>query len=83
MRTASHPATADEEAHLQRHSLDFDDDEGEDVAPLLPESDLMVEQLRNELESDLAGADGYERKFIPWMGGKRDTKERRPKQDRE
>ncbi|KAF2670478.1 MFS general substrate transporter [Microthyrium microscopicum] len=33
----------------------------EDDAPLLPDSDVLVEQLRNELEHDLMGADLYER----------------------
>jgi hypothetical protein len=40
--------------------FDLADDEL-DADPLLPESELMIERLKNELESELAGADAYER----------------------
>jgi hypothetical protein len=45
-----------------RRSGDMDDDDDDD--PLLPESDLYIERLRNELQSDLAGADSYERTIL-------------------
>jgi hypothetical protein len=48
---------------------DDDDDDGLvgdddlDVDPLLPESELLIERLHNELEGELAGADAYERGY--------------------
>jgi hypothetical protein len=36
----------------------------DDIDPLLPDSDLMIERLKNELETELAGADAYERTII-------------------
>jgi hypothetical protein len=41
-------------------AFDGDDDDG-DGARLLPESDLIVEQIRNELGNELIGADLYTR----------------------
>jgi hypothetical protein len=47
---------------LVSHSGRFEmDDDMSDDDPLLPESDLYIERLRNELQYDLAGADAYER----------------------
>jgi hypothetical protein len=40
---------------------DQDGDYIDDIDPLLPDGDLLIERLKNELESDLAGADAYER----------------------
>ena len=45
---------------------DMDADDDEDVAPLLPDSELMVEQLRNELEGDLTIGNTYERRYSPF-----------------
>jgi hypothetical protein len=42
-------------------AFDGDEDDG-DGARLLPESDLIVEQIRNELGNELIGADLYTRK---------------------
>jgi hypothetical protein len=36
-------------------------DDIDDIDPLLPDGDLLIERLKNELEPDLAGADAYER----------------------
>jgi hypothetical protein len=48
-----------ESEHLVADYQDADD--VDDVDPLLPDSDLMIERLKNELETELAGADSYER----------------------
>jgi hypothetical protein len=40
------------------------DDDELDADPLLPESELLIERLQNELEGELAGADAYERGFL-------------------
>lgn len=41
-----------------------EEDVSGDASRLLPESDLIVEQIRNELASDLAGADMYTRQSL-------------------
>jgi hypothetical protein len=48
----------EEQDGLLRRNRDVDD--VYDADPL-PDSDLLIERLKNELESDLAGADAYER----------------------
>jgi hypothetical protein len=47
----------------ERESIELGDGDDDD-APLLPDSALMIERLRNELDGELAGADGYERKYV-------------------
>lgn len=49
----------EEQEGLLRRDRDADDIY--DVDRRLPDSDLLIERLKNELESDLAGADAYER----------------------
>jgi hypothetical protein len=56
---------ADEQAldreHLMHEDAEQDFDNEDDIHPLLPESDLFIERLRNELDGELAGVDSYER----------------------
>jgi hypothetical protein len=62
----------------RRANDDDDDDDGEedrlvgdddlDVDPLLPESELLIERLHNELEAELVGADAYERGYSWKLG---------------
>jgi hypothetical protein len=46
----------------ERETMDPGDGD-EDDAPLLPDSALMIERIKNELDNELSGADGYERKY--------------------
>jgi hypothetical protein len=55
-------ARADDDGDGEEDRLVGDDDL--DVDPLLPESELFIERLHNELEAELVGADAYERGFL-------------------
>ena len=58
-----HPVDkAEEDPEQERLVADYEEtDDIDDVDPLLPDSDLLIERLKNELETELAGADAYER----------------------
>jgi hypothetical protein len=54
---------AEDDPEQERLVADYQDaDDIYDVDPLLPDSDLLIERLKNELEAELAGADAYERR---------------------